>query len=297
MSEWTIGTELLLFEVVSWTSWTTGSRRRNAECTLATWLMASLDNALASVEFTPPPVRGSIGARPTKNKAAWCIHIQPIMQIGVGRLADAFQALFIAAQRCLVCKEWMTSLGKKVAKLMERQVALLELPHMPVGFPIHRGAKRARRIDEVMKTASSLSTCLRKRRRVGDVCDSAVSVAGGPVKDEWLAMAIYLKVGAEHMSGVKQLSLVCDGSTVAMKDTWLIALYDANGNVGMWLPSQAEHAGLARSSEGVGGQGAVAVISVVLLGGLQLRRWVRRRPTSGDSFGHASASGLGVSAA
>lgn len=109
----------------------------------------------------------------------------------------------------------------------------MELPHLPVGFLVHRGRARARRIDEVMRTSTSLIGNLKKRRKVDDACTAMSISTECNIKDEGSVMANYPRVGAEHMSACKQLSVVLDGSTLAKKDFWLIAAYDPKQAVGM----------------------------------------------------------------
>lgn len=226
VNEWGITTRLLLFDMLSWTSWMQGRRARVAEEVFAVCLLSCVGDCVGEIIIVPPERKEM--CQPDKNNSAWCVHARQVLRLGHHRFLELMRELFVLSQRCLVCLAWMKSLARQLVAVMDKQVMCMQLPHLPLGFPIHRGQKRARRVDEVMRSVSSLAGCTEKKRRLDSHCRPAPTTV----------MKNYLHGGSEHFSDIKQLSINCDGSTVARKDTWVCAAYDPKENLAMWLPVQ-----------------------------------------------------------
>lgn len=78
---------------------------------VSAWLMTCLGGAIADVQLAPP-ARGQ-RCNVDKNSSSWYIHISGILKHGHKDFPALLQALFVASQRCIICKEWLTDLGRR----------------------------------------------------------------------------------------------------------------------------------------------------------------------------------------
>eukprot|EP00959_Pyramimonas_sp_CCMP1952_P325201 6806878-Pyramimonas_sp.AAC.1 len=154
MQEYTISVELLMFMMVSRQQWMRGERKKKAMTLLVSFVADVLGASLGEVALDPPPRRAR--CRSDRHRADWCAHTRGILKFGHARLPDLLVALGAASTKCGVCKEWYASLVRSVAMHIARNLRSMELPALPLGLPILKTQKRARRIDDALSTTDAV---------------------------------------------------------------------------------------------------------------------------------------------
>lgn len=142
---------------------------------------------------------------------------------------------------CPAVKRWLGGSLRKLASEVDRFVfARSSWPSVPEGVLVMRGAKRARRIDEVVVRSVAIEVVRSKRSRTSIAYAKATGVmtpssAGQSVTTE---MANYVWSGNRIFNGESQLSMTYDMSFCSGKDMLAIGVYSWRTGMCMWLPPQ-----------------------------------------------------------
>jgi hypothetical protein len=121
------------------------------------------------------PARGQ-RCRADERNSNWRLHIRPLMKCGPERLPDLLLAAMVASRTCTVVKEWFERLMKDITRFVDKNVRTMQLPDHPMGLPVLRGSKRARRLNDVLSHNVAVVAVRRKKAQTASAFFASAEV-------------------------------------------------------------------------------------------------------------------------
>ena len=161
-------------------------------------------------------------------------------------IADIIMAMSAKAD-CGVACTWLAGVIARLSGMLDAKIPHMGLPTTPVGPPVLRGAKRARRLDDAVVKLHSIDVVRSKKARSA-ACYARSQEGGLAVSTarstELTTTSNYLWQSNQCFEGVVHASVCLDASRLGGEDTLHLGIWSPQKQRAAWLPPQVFNTGL-----------------------------------------------------